>query len=298
MAGKLSPSALDSLQQHALSLAQQAHDTAPMAVVRGTRVHLQDIETLLLGAAGWQRVRLHRTAALTALAATRASRLAGTRYTAALIDKADQHARDANDGPLLAQALFYRARHQGETGYAVDVGTRKGEELLVAALQAAGRHREQRLLRALIRYELAWEYAALGETRAALTELHCADIDGGSAMPRPDVVEVADGVGRGRRWAAPCRGAVLRRLARFDEAIAACTAALVGPPLWRTAAIVDIARAQAGSGSVDAAAASLRDAYVLNREAGLEQRQGRVRAVRATLPDAPAVRQLDDVLEG
>jgi hypothetical protein len=49
---------------------------------------------------------------------------------------------------------------------------------------------------------------------------------------------------------------------------------------------------------VDAAAASLRDAYVLNREAGLEQRQGRVRAVRATLPDAPAVRQLDDVLEG
>jgi hypothetical protein len=112
------------------------------------------------------------------------------------------------------------------------------------------------------------------------------------STPRP-YVSLTQGIEHGRPG---FRGSVLRRLNRHDEAIAACTRALTGPTQWQTFSMVDIARSHAAQGDVDAAAAMLEDAYLLNASAGLVQRQGRVRAVRALLPDSVAVHQLDAVM--
>ena len=265
-----------------------------MVVLGDARASLDSIEILLVGATGWQRTRLHRTAALTASIAAHASCLADAPRTLSLLDHADQHARDANDGPLQAQALLLRAAHVGEAAYAVDAGSENGRQLLITALSHAG---SPHLLRALIRYELAWEYAALGETKAAHAELVAADVEHGLTTVAPDVIEIDPGtlpvLGSG------LRGSVLRRLNLYDEAIAASTHALSdGPVQWQSFRMLDIARCHAAKGDVDAAAAMLEEVYLLHVQAGLTHRQGRVRATRALLPDSTAVRQLDAVMHG
>jgi hypothetical protein len=289
------PADLDLLHEHSRSLAQRLRSSMPPLLVLGdARCRLDRLETLLVGATGWQRTRLHRTAALTASIAAHASCLADDPHTLWLLDRADQHARDANDGPLQAQALLLRAAHVGEAAYAVDVGTENGRQLLITALRHAG---SPHLLRALIRYELAWEYAALGERKAAHAELVAADVEHGLATAVPDVIEIDSRtlpvLGAG------LRGSVLRRLSLHDEAIVASTHALSdGPVQWQSFRMLDIARCHAAKGEVDAAAAVLEEAYLLHRQAGLRHRQGRVRAIRASLPDSTALRQLDAVICG
>jgi hypothetical protein len=295
MARYLNPAQLDELHHHAQTLAQQVHGAPPVVILRSARAHLADVEALLTVAMGRHRLSLHRTAGLTALVAAYASRWAAKPRTAALLEQADQHARSAGDGVLHAQVLVLRAKTAGEEAYALDAGYTPAQKHLAAALAVAG---PTPLLRAQIRYELAWDLAAAGDRHAALLELDAAEVDHGRATPAADVVEVADGAWKARRWSSGYRGAVLRRLGRHDDAIAACSEVLQGPPQWQTSAMVDMARSHAALGDVDAAAAALEDAYLLNARAGLAQRQGRVRAARALLPDGPAVRQLDAVLRG
>lgn len=292
MTSRLSPSALDALHAHSQSLALRLNGTPPLTILRDTRTQMSGVEALLPVATGWQRSRLHRTAALTALVAARASRWADTPDTATLIDRAEAHAQDANDGPLRAQALMLRGRQVGEAAYAVDAGSPSRQKLLIQALNVAG---SPYILRAIIRYELAWQYAALGDSRAALMEVGAADIEHDRAAPDPDVVESADG---GRTLPGGYRGAALRKLRLYDEAITTCTHDLTGPPQWQTPAMVNIARVHAATGDVDAAAAALEEAFLRNMQAGLAQRQGRVKAVRTLLPDTVAVRQLDAVMYG
>jgi hypothetical protein len=298
MAGRISPDTLEQLHEHARSLAQRTRATPPLVILRETRVHLLHLETLLLGAAGWQSTRLHRTAALTALVGARAARLAASRHTASLLDRAEEHAGSAKDGPLRAQVLLYRARHRGESGYALDAGSTEGERLLASALRAAGSSRAQAILRAIIRYELAWELAALGDTRMAMVEVTAADVDHSLATDAPDVVEVADRGWRSPGFASAYRGAVLRRAGLHHQALETFSDVPAWPTLLRTPSMVEAARAHAAVGEVDAAAATLRDAYLLNAGAGLVQRQARVRAARALLPDTAAVRELDAVVDG
>jgi hypothetical protein len=300
MRHRISPNAFDRLHRHSQSLAQRLDSGPPLLTLDAAMSQLRDVETLLPAAAGWQRTRLSRTAALSALVAVRASRHADTRWTEVMIDRADHHARDANDGPLLAQALLYRARHTGEANYAMDAGTQAGVSLLTTALHEAGCRRDQAALRAVIRYELAWECAALGDIRGARSELASADAEHDVATATsPDVVVVCAEVLSSRTLGAQFGGSVLRRLHLHDQAIASSTRGLVGPPSWTTPVMVDIARSHAAQGDVDAAAAVLEEAFLTNVSAGLVgQPQGRVRAARALLPDTVAVRQLDAVMRG
>ncbi len=293
MARHLDAGHLEQLHTHAQRLAQRAHGAPPVVVLGEARSHLVDVEALLAGALGRHRISLHRTAGLTALVAAYTSRWAGKRETAALLERADEHARAAGDGVLRAQAFVLRAKTAGEEAYAIDAACTPAQRLLGAALVVSG---PTPLLRAQVRYELAWDLAASGDGRGALMELDAADAEVDRATPAHDVVEVADGVWKVRRWSSGYRGSVLRRLGLHEDAIAACSAVLQGPPQWQTSALVDTARSHAALGEVDAAAAALEDAYLLNAAAGLAQRQGRVRAARALLPDAPAVCRLDAVL--
>jgi hypothetical protein len=292
MVSKLSPGALDALHGYSQSLVLRLNGTPPLTILHETLTQINGVEKLLPVATGCQRSKLHRTAALTALVAARASRWADTRYTATLIDRAEEHAQNANDGPLRAQALVLRGRHVGEAAYAVDAGSPERKRLLMEALSVAG---SPHLLRAIIRYELAWQYAAVGDSRAALMELGAADIEHDRASPDPDVVESADG---GRKLPGGYRGATLRKLRLYEEAITTCTDDLTGPPQWQTSAMVNIARVHATRNDVDTAAATLEEAFLMIRQAGLTQRRGRVKAVRALLPDTVAVRQLDAVMFG
>ena len=152
------------------------------------------------------------------------------------------------------------------------------------------------ILRSLIRYELAWEYAALGDSRAAYKELDAAEWEHDRATPSFDVVDVADGTWKIRKWSYSYRGAILARMNLHAEAIDTCSKVLMGTPLWQTSAMVDIARSHALSGEVDAAASMLEEAYRLNVQAGLTQRQERIYTTRLLLPDCPSVCQLDSVI--
>jgi hypothetical protein len=295
MGRHLNPAQLDELHHHAQSLARQVHGTSPIVILQSARGHLVDVEALLAAAIGRHRLSLHRTAALTALVAAHASRWAAKPQTATLLERADRHAHRAGDGVLRAQVLVLRTKTTGEEAYALDAGYRPAQKHFAAALAVAG---PTPLLRAQIRYELAWDLAAAGDRHGALLELDAAEADHDRATAAADVVEVADGAWRVRRWSSGYRGAVLRRLGLHGDAIAACSEVLQGPPQWQTSAMVDMARSHAALGDVDAAAAALEDAYLLNARAGLAQRQGRVRAARALLPDGQAVRQLDAVLRG
>jgi hypothetical protein len=171
---------------------------------------------------------------------------------------------------LGAQVLLLRAKTAGEEAYALDAGYTPAQKHLAAA----------------------------GDRHGALLELEAAEMDHDRATPAVDVVEVAGGAWKVRRWSSGYRGAVLRRLGLHGDANTASSQVLQGPPQWQTSAMVDLARSHTALGDVAAAAAALEDAYLLNARAGLAQRQGRVRAARALLPDAPAVRQLDAVLRG
>jgi tetratricopeptide (TPR) repeat protein len=300
MRRRISPTALDRLHAYSQSLTRRLDSALPLPTLDAALAQLRDVETLLPAAAGWQRNRLSRTAALTALVAVSASRHGDPRWTEEMIDRADQHAADASDGPLRAQALLYRARHTGEENYALDAGTQAGVALLTGALHQAGCRREQAALRAVIRYELAWECAALGDTRGARTELASADAEHDVAtVAPPDVIVVWPEVLSSGALGPQFAGSVLRRLGLHQEAIASSTRGLAGPPSWRTPVMVDIARSHAALGDVDAAAAKLEDAFLTNVSAGLVgQPQGRVRAARALLHDTAAVRQLDVVMRG
>jgi hypothetical protein len=298
---RISPTALDRLHGYSQSLAQRL-ESAPPPSLDAALTQLRDLEALLPAAAGWQRARLSRTAALTALVAVRESRHGGVGWAEGMIDRADQHARDANDGPLLAQAHLYRARHTGEANDAVDAGTQAGAALLTAALDAAGLRREDAALRAVVRYELAWEYAALGDSGRARRELAGADAEHAVATSTSaplDAVAVSSQVLASGALGAQFGGSVLRRLHLDDDAIATWTRGLTGPPSRTTPVMVDIARSHAAKGDVDAAAAMLEDAFLTNVSAGLVgQPQARVRAARALLPDTAAARQLDAVMGG
>ncbi len=297
MARTLTPAHLDSLHEQARNLAQRSHGEPPLVILREATDYLRDVEEFLPLTLGRHRVSLHRTAGLTALVGACCARWMSKRLlTTTLLERADGHARAAGDGTLRAQVLLLRSELEGESAYATDAGHLPSQRLLAAALAVAG---PVPLLRSLIRYELAWDLAAVGDARGALMELEAADFEHDRATPAPDVVEFADGVWKLRRWAQGYRGSVLRRLGHHEDAIAASSEALVGPPQWQTYVLVDVARNHSSLGNVDAAAAALREAASQNALAGLAQRQGRVRSARALLPDeVPAVRELDEVLDG
>ncbi len=300
MARALNPNQLDDLHAHAQGLARRVHFEPPRTMLREAGEYLHDVETFLPLALGRTRTSLHRTAALTALVGAQASRWAGDGRTGGLLTRADDHARAAGDGAIRAQGLVLRAKQIGEAAYSVDAGSLPAQKLLTGALALAG---PAPLLRALIRFELAWDFAAVGDCRGAMMELDAAETEYGRAAPAPDVVEAADGAWQERCWASGYRGATLRQLGVHEEALAACSEELnggarLGAPSYQTFALVDVARSRAALGDVDAAAMDLSAAWRLNAQAGLTQRQGRVRAARKLLPSTLAVRQLDELMHG
>jgi hypothetical protein len=291
------PALLDALHEQAQSLARRLHGDPPGIVLVDAGAHLDSVTGFLGGAMRPARTRLHRTAALTALVAAYASHWAGGPDTLALLDRAEPHAAEGDDPVLRAQVHLLRGLHLGAPAHAIGAPSAEAVHHLTRALRVAGTGAPP-ILRSLIRYDLASEFALQGDARGAWMELDAADWEYQRAAHAEDVVDVADGCWRTRRWDCGYRGGVLIKLKRHGEAIAACSQVLHGPALWQTGSMTGIARCHAARDDVDAAAAMLEDAYLLNRQAGLEQRQQEVYAVRALLPDTPAVRQLDAVMRG
>ncbi len=287
--------ALNALHEEAQSLAQRAHGTHASAVLREANTQLAHCERLASGASGAARIQLHRTAGLVALVGAYASWWSSSPRTASLLDRADAHAVSGGDTCTRAQVYVLRSQHVAQAAHAVEAGSREAVRLLTAALNLTSGSTPS-ILRSLIRYSLAWEYAALGDTHTAQQEMDAAEWEHDRAAPSFDVVDVADGTWKIRKWSCSRRGAVLARLHRHADTVDTCSQALVGTPLWQTSAMVDIARSQALSGEVDAAASMLEDAYLLNLQAGLTRRQERIHTARQLLPDCPSVRQLDSVL--
>jgi tetratricopeptide (TPR) repeat protein len=205
--------------------------------------------------------------------------------------EAQHQARAADDGPLLARAWLERAAAEGATALAIDAPSAAASRLVVAALDTAGTSQRQSALRASARFRLAWEFAAEGDERGALMELDAAAIEAERAGKPPSQF-YDDG------WPALRSGATLRRLGRYVEAEATLTRALSGPPIRTTAALSDLARVHAARGDADAAAAALEEAFLLVRAHGIAGRQYRILATREVLPECPAVRQLDAVMDG
>lgn len=289
------PDALEALHEEARSLAQRAHGTNPSLILQEACGQLNQYERLISVARGRARTHLHRTAGLTALVGAYASSWASAPQTDALLEIANAHATNGLDPCVQAQVFILKSQHVSQEAHAVEAGSNETVRFLSMALSVADTTMPH-ILRSLIRYELAWEYAALGDHRAAYKELDAAEWEHDHATPAFDVVSVADGTWKIRKWSYSYRGAILARMNFHAEAIDTCSKVLMGTPLWQTSAMVDIARSHALSGEVDAAAAMLEDAYLLNVQAGLTQRQERIYTTRQLLPDCPGVRQLDSVL--
>jgi hypothetical protein len=289
------PDALEALHEEAQGLAQRAHGTHSSVILREANTQLSQYERLISVARGSARTQLHRTAGLTALVGAYASWWTTGAETDVLLEVADSHAVAGSDPCVRAQVFVLKSQHVSQEAHAAEAGSNEAVRLLVAALQIADATTPH-IVRSLIRYRLAWEYAALGDTRAAHMELDAAEWEHDRAAPTSDVVDVADGAWKIRKWSRGYRGAILARLNRHAEAIDACSQVLMGTPLWRTSAMVDIARSHATLGEVDEASSLLEEAYLLNIQAGLMYRQERIFTTRLLLPDCPSVRHLDTVL--
>jgi hypothetical protein len=288
MARAPDPSAL---QAQAAALEARALTVPPVAVLASAGSLLQAIEDECRHAGEarleWARRALHSTAGVVALVAAQAA--LWSRGAGAWTTIAEDHARAAGDGILMARVRRQRARELKAEGGEVDTPTPAAHALLVAA-QHEAYPKAPRRLRADILYAIAWEAAAEGDERGALVNLDAADIEMRLAGGDP-----ADPAGS---WQASRRAAALRRLGRHADAEREIPAALTGPTIRTTAVLCDLARLRAATGEVDAAAAALEDAFLLNRSAGLAGRQRYVRAARQVLPGCCAVRQLDDVMRG
>ena len=291
------PALLDALHEQAQALARRLHAEPPGVVLSAARAHRESVTAFLAQATRPARVRLHRTAALTSLVAAYASHWAGGPDVLTLLDEAETHAAEGDDAVLRAQVHLLRGLHIGGPARAVGAPSSEALHHFTRALRVAGIGAPP-VLRSLIRYELANEFALQRDARGAWMELDAADWEHQRAARAADIVDVADGTWRARRWECGYRGGVLRKLNRHDEAVAECSQVLHGPALWQTGAMIDIARCHAVRDDVDAAAAMLEDAYLLNVSAGLVQRQRKVYVIRALLPDSTAVRQLDEVMGG
>jgi hypothetical protein len=289
------PDALEALHEEARSLAQRAHGTHASHILREAHAQLNQYERLISVARGRARTQLHRTAGLTALVGAYTSWWASGSETDLLLKVAEKHAVEGGDSCIRAQVFVLKSQHVSQEAHAVEAGSNQAVRLLVAGLEIADATTPH-VLRSLIRYRLAWEYAALGDARAAHMELDAAEWEHDRATPTFDVVDVADGVWKTRKWSHGYRGAILARMNLHAESIDACNQVMIGPPLWRTSAMVDMARSHAMLGGVDEASSLLEEAYLLNVQAGLMYRQERIFATRLLLPDCPSVRHLDTVL--
>jgi hypothetical protein len=207
---------LDELEARALAISRTvAEELGPAAALQKARGlhHLVSI-ALTTASRDYQRHRLLRASSSTALTAARASRWAGEGWTGWLI-VAENAAKEANDGPLLAMAMLERARAESEVTRLADQPFPAQYDLAIAALDHLGSSTRatDSETRALARYRLAWELAAQGQRYEALAELATADMD-------------AERAGWSAERIAASRGNPLRRLGRLDEAEHSLAAAL------------------------------------------------------------------------
>jgi tetratricopeptide (TPR) repeat protein len=289
------PDALEALHEEARSLAQRAHGTHASDILREAHAQLNQYERLI-SVAGWRaRKQLHRTAGLTALVGAYAAWWSSGAETDLLLKVADTHAVAGSDPVVRAQVYVLKSQHISQEAHAIEAGSTEAVRLLTAALQITDATSPP-ILRSIVRYNLAWEYAAFGDTRAAHMELDAAEWEYEQATPALDVVSVADGAWKIRKWSHSARGGVLARLNLHREAIDTSSKVLIGNPLWQTSSMVDIARSYTLLGEIDEASSLLEEAYLLNVKAGLVQRQERIYTTRLLLPDCPSVRHLDSVL--
>lgn len=275
------PDAAEGLAQE-VNVVAKAGDANPNRTVRRAATLLMDAETLL-PMVPRQRLLLHRAAGTAAIVLARCQRWTGQPFGRAL-GLAEAHARDAGDGPIAAEVLHIRARHCGEAEHAFDLSSPICARLLTHAIEVAGTGAEGAAVRASAHFDLAWEHAAAGATTTALQHL-----------------DMASGRGEVMGTATERRGSIPRLIPGHETDAEQEFMDVLGspcPPVRHANALTNLARMHATAGDIDAAAAALEEAWLVNRSARCGGRQWRVRAIRRGLPDIPAVRQLDGVMHG
>jgi hypothetical protein len=255
------------------------HVVDPLRAARRASVLFLDAE-MLLPMLPQRSLPLHRAAASAALTATTCNRWLGRPFGRSL-GAAEAHADEARDGPLKAEALWVRARQLGEEAHTHDRPSPACSRYLVRALEAAGGSREAAHVRAVCRFQLAWEFAAEGAATTAQRHLQLAAAEWGLG---PSEVHLL-------------RGDVLRLLPGHHVDAEVELNQSLGedcPPVRAAAVLTSLARVHVLDGDVDEAASELEEAFLRNRQAGV--RQWRVMGVRRTLPDTQATRDLDAVM--
>lgn len=274
------------LRTQAEALAHRARSVSPSEALQAACSLIHDAEALCAVAPRtYLRRSLHRTAAVASITAGQTARWAGSEYRPYLA-RAVGHAQAADDAVLVARTDLHSARAEGSMPHGEDAPSTEVLRLLRKALSTMGASPSAASLRATALYMLAWQYAAQGDERSALTELDSADRELSCSRPTLDA----------QSEAASRRASIHRRLGRYHDAEAHLSDALSGPPVRTTAVLCDIARMRVGQREVDMAATALEEAWLLNWSAGLAGRQHMVLSVRRTLPDSASVRQLDAVM--
>jgi hypothetical protein len=243
----------EQLWMAARALARCSTRLAPADMVARAHAVLTDCEVL---AAASPRSTLrrgdHRAAAAAALVAASACVRRGESM-GQWARVVGEHAQLAGDGPLLAELWLTRAEEEGAAAHARDGGSPGALHHVLAAQSVAG---PSAFARCWAHLALANEWALDNEGHGALLELDCAAADADHALPSPFAVPVDD-VGA---WFTSGRGAVLRKLGRWDEAAVALHLAPSRGPVSDVYMAVEWARLRAATGDVDAAATYLMSA--------------------------------------
>jgi hypothetical protein len=282
----------DALYAEARTLARCASRLPPGEMASRAQRFLTDCHARIAAAPRPTVLRngYHRTAAAAALVGAAASVRAGDR-TSQWATAAEEHARAAGDGPLLAELWLIRSVEDGAAAHAREIGSPAAMRHVLAAQSVAGASAFMRCWAHLV---LANEWALDGEGHGALIELDCAAHDAEHALPSPFAAPVED-VGA---WFSGSRGAVLRKLGRWAEAEAALQSAGSRGIVSDVYGAVEWARLRLATGDADAAAAHLTAALDTCHALGLGGQVPFIAAAARDLPHAASTRQLADLLGG
>jgi hypothetical protein len=282
----------DALYADARALARCASRLAPAEMGGRAQRFLTNCHTLIAAPprATVLRKGYHRGAAAAALVGLAASMQAGDQ-TSPWATAAEEHARAAGDGPLLAELWLIRSVEDGAAAHAREIGSPAAMRHILAAQSVVG---ASAFARCWAHLALANEWALDGEGHGAHIDLDCAAYDADHALPSPFAAPVED-VGA---WFSGCRGAVLRKLGRWADAEAALQLARSRGIVSDVYSAVEWARLRLATGDADAAAAHLAAALDTCHALGLTSRVPFIAAAARDLPDAASTRQLADLLRG
>jgi hypothetical protein len=282
----------DALYADARALARCASRLPPGEMASRAQRFLTDCDARIAAAPRPTVLRkgYQRAAAAAALVGLAASVRTGDQ-TGLWATAAEEHARAAGDGPLLAELWLTRSVEDGAAAHAREIGSPVAMRHILAAQSVVG---ASAFARCWAHLALANEWALGAEGHGALIDLDCAARDADHALSSPFAAPVEDVAA----WVSGTRGAVLRRLGRSADAEAALQLAGSRGIVSDVYLGVEWTRLRLATGDADAAAAHLAAALDTCHALGLAGRVPFIAAAARDLPDAASTRRLADLLRG